>query len=241
MKKNTIEKVKGTVENIIPIELDVYAGFTSTESIAAIKNASMRKQVTKFAKAVKDEINSKWEQAIAVAGMTVEMRKEFGNDAAVANFLGMTRGQFSKLQRAGKFAIEYKKTHDQLPSYTVFTEVLPLESEKYGKQDLTLAVEYITDNELTQAEVREYVKSYKKPSEKNEEAHEESCVETDSTESDSSTKLEEEQEERWIDLVQITEEELSKISTEDAAALSRALHTVLKTHGIDVDNVWIKF
>lgn len=228
MAKQTIEKVTGKVENIVPVELDVYAGFTSDETIAKIKNASMRKQVTKFAKAVKAEVNSKWNQAIAVAGMTNEMRKEFGNDAAVANFLGMTRGQFSKLQRAGKFAIEYKKSHDQLPSYSVFTEVLPLESDAYGNHELTTAVEHITENELTQVEVREYVKSFKKAG-KGQEAPKENGV--------SSTK----QEEKWTSAVQITEDELAKLTVEAKADLHNTIIGLLAEYGICEDNVWIKF
>lgn len=242
MTKAKIEKVKGTVEVVVAQELDVYAGFTSEESINAIKNPGMKKQVKAFRSAVISEAQSKWKQALAIGGMTIEMRKEFGDDRHVAEFLGMSKGNFSKMQRAGAVAIKAKKLGIELPKYDLFIELLAVENDKHGKQDLLECAKFVKENEMTREEVRDYVKGFEKkdpktaekPASKPVQAGESEKVEESTPESFAS-----ETEERWVSIVQITENELENMSADKKYMLIDDLKALLENYSINMNNVWI--
>lgn len=165
---NGTQVLVGTVETVVNPLLDTINGFTSAECVNAIKNNTMRSAVKAYATATIKGLNSDWDRAKAINRMTDETRKEFGSDTRVAEFLGLrSKSEFSKLRRAGALAVAAEKQGiKNLPPLTVVTEMLVLEGEKYGKQNLIPVLKHVTENEMSMRETREYVKTFEKPSKK---------------------------------------------------------------------------
>lgn len=235
MAKAQVEKVTGTVEQIIDVRLEVFAGFTSDESVDAIKNASMRKKVKEFRKAVESEVQSKWKQAMAIGSMTIDMRKEFGCDKNVAEFLGMSKGNFSKMQRAGKVALEAKEKGIELPAYDKFIELLCVENDKHGNQNLLECAKYVNENEMTREEIRDYVRCLE-VEEKKQAGNTEN--ENEQEERESSFASENEQEERWENVLRVVDTEIDGMDGEIYKRFLDALYDVCAEFGLNMDNVW---
>lgn len=234
MNKAQVEKVTGKVEQIVDVRLDVFAGFTSDESVNAIKNASMRKKVKEFRDAVKSEAQSKWKQAIAIGSMTADMRKEFGNDKRVAEFLGMSKGNFSKMQRAGKIALEAKEKGIELPTYDKFIELLCVENDKHGNQNLLECAKYVNENEMTREEIRDYVKCLEIKQADNTE-NEKTC---ENEQEERESNFASETEERWINVLRVVDTEIDGMDEEIYKRFLDALYDVCAEFGLDMDNVW---
>lgn len=161
---NNTKVLVGTVETVVDSMLETVGGFTSNECIEAIKNKEMKAAVKAYKTAFERGRKSDWDRAKAVNRMTIELRKEFGSDATLADFLGLnSKSELSKLRRAGALAIEAEKAgYKTLPALSVVTEMLVIEGEKYGKQKLLPVLEFAIENESTVAEMRDYVKTFKK-------------------------------------------------------------------------------
>lgn len=161
---NNTQVLVGTVEPVVDKLLEVVGGFTSEECVNAIKNKEMKAAVKAYAAAFERGKKSDWDRAKAINRMSIDIRKEFGNDGRLAEFLGLnSKSEFSKLRRAGALAIEAeKKGYKSLPNLSVVTEMLVVEGEKYGKQELLPILDYAIENETTVTEMRDYVKKFKK-------------------------------------------------------------------------------
>lgn len=229
-----IEKVTGKVEMVVREELDVIGGFTSDLCVDAIQNKKMKSTVLKYRKAIGAEISAQWTRAIAVAEMTVDMRKEFGSDSRLAQFLGMkSRGEFSKLQAAGKLAIEAKKQGieiSKLPALTTVYELLPVENEKHGKQNLLECAKHVAENEMTQAETRDYVKSFIIPEEKPTEELEKPAEELEKQETPAKEPTEEI---RWFDVLAIDKDVLDVYEDEYKAKFYENLKTLVSEYFVE--------
>lgn len=165
---NGTQVLVGTVETAVNPLLEIIGGFTSEECVNAIKNNTMRGAVKAYATATMKSLNCDWDRAKAINRMTDEARKEFGTDTRVAEFLGLrSKSEFSKLRRAGALAVAAEKQGiKNLPPLTVVTEMLVLEGKKYGEQNLIPILEYVSENEMSMRETRDYVKTFEKPSKK---------------------------------------------------------------------------
>lgn len=161
---NNTKVLVGTVEQVIDPMLETIGGFTSDECINAIKNKKMQNAVKAYAKAYTAGKKSEWDRVKAIHKMNVDMRKEFGSDNTLAQFLGLkSKSEFSKLRRAGELAVEAeKKGIKSLPPVSTVCELLVAEGEKYGKQKLLPMLEKVSENEMSQRETREYVQRFKK-------------------------------------------------------------------------------
>lgn len=161
---NNTKVLVGTVEQVIDPMLETIGGFTSDECVNAIKNKNMQNAVKAYARAYKSGRKSEWDRVKAIHKMNVDMRKEFGSDTTLAQFLGLkSKSEFSKLRRAGELVIEAeKKGIKTLPPVSVVCELLVAEGDKYGKQKLLPMLEKVASNEMSQRETREYVQTFKK-------------------------------------------------------------------------------
>lgn len=235
------EVVKGTVEKVCPVELDVFAGFTDDECINKIKNATMKKQVRLFKNAVVSETQNRWKQAMAIAGMTEKARAEFGNDKNVAQFLGMTKAMFSKMQRAGLVALEAKERGIvDLPSCNAVIELLPVSNEKHGKQDILKCAEHVLENQMDINEIRDYVKSFEIPGEKTEDERKETKQEK-KQEKKQEEKYENEELMTLVTVIGSGVNTIQSLTKNCKMELIESIYNVLAEFGITSDDIHVTF
>lgn len=114
-------------------------------------------------------------------------------------------------------------------------ELLVLSGEKYGKQDPKAFLEEISEKQMDQKEVREFVKSFKT---KQEEPEKEDILE-DETESETEDALEneaeperEESKDIWMSFIEIEEKSYSDMTPETLQEFTRELVYILEKYNI---------
>lgn len=246
MAKNTkvVEKVTGKVETTVDPKLDVAGGAFLTENVDAIKNATMKKAVQAFAKGVAAGQKAAWDVAKACARMKTDIRKEFGSDERLADFLGFSnKGQFSKVYRTGLLASKLEPTGLTASNAQ---ELLPLSNvNKDGspKNYIISLDEFIKEvgddlSIYTQKELRDMVAKYKKPSEESEGEGTEDATTEDIAETPIETQ-EEQEEVHWNSILQMTDAALNSFSDEQKDQLEYLIDALLKDFGVKDSEYWL--
>lgn len=210
--------------------LETESGFDNDECVNAIQSPALKKAILSYRKAAVSREKANWNVAIACAAMKPDLTKEFGSDATLAAFLGLSnKGAFNKLRRVGAYA---KACQEHFISVTTAVELLPLERCKVTNRDdetRNFVSALIEDGEidgLTKMEVREYVKQYlnalpatSKTDESVSDSNDEMIyADTDSVKNENE---EEPAEISWIPLIQIDDRVYERLSTAKLNRLRR--------------------
>lgn len=132
----------------------------TTESINGLTNSELKKELKKVTTAI-DTIGKKTkEMAISISNIMEEesYKDDFKSDTEFAKFLGTSKGNLSKISRAGKLF----KENENLSVFNLgqIEETLPLNDETRN----FIIEEKEIDPNMTIKEVREVVNSYKNDS-----------------------------------------------------------------------------
>lgn len=238
-----IQVLTGTVEKSVNPMLETICGYTSEECINEIINPDMRRAVTAYAKAVRNERKGQWDMAKAISNMRSECREEFGDDGRLAGFLGLkSASQFSKLYRAGSLAKEAEKEGiKDLPPVSVVLELVVLEGKKYGNQKLLPALEDAIARDMTVAEAREYVRSFKQPSvlpDKNDSPIEEKEEEKETENSVKTERPADKDPGEFSYYLEITVRAMARLSDVDKENLKKSFISACATYGILEDEIF---
>lgn len=238
-KKNVVEKVSGKVEVVVNPILETFNGFNDDECVAAIQNTEMKKAVLAYRKATTRLEGGKWDMAKAAARMKVDARKEFGSDERLASFLGLSgKGAFNKLRRVGEHATEAQKLG---LSVSVAMELLVLENNG-DSRSLEEHMANVACECLTVAEAREYAKAHmaekpakdsKKDAEKSDAKKVQDAIKKVQDEDGRAAK-ETEEEDHWIPVLEIAEEDMTELEKE---MFEKALIDLCKDFNV---KAWIK-
>lgn len=239
MARKKAEVVTGTVEMVVNPILESEGGYNTQEGLEAIKNPEMRKAVEAFVKADAKLYSGMWDKAKAAARMKVDIRKEFGSDDTLAHFLGLSsRAAFNRLRRSGELA---KEAMEYGLSVTVVSELLPLENERHGKQNVVDHFRHASESLMTAKEAREYVKQFviaiEDKSEKNDSGQAESAESADTTESCVDTTAEKTS---WTPILSINSDVLNSMESSVIKDLMEALCAVTADFEIDMNDIWLR-
>lgn len=127
--------------------------FRDTETHAAIKDPTLRKNVKAFAQCETKAFAEMWKAARLLGEMTAHIKKDFGSDKAFAEYMGMTRINVNKTKRVAKFADECEAAGI---SVTKAFELLSLGSDEVIRANIIPALA-----DKSQKEIREAVKDFK--------------------------------------------------------------------------------
>lgn len=243
-----VEKVSGTVEVVVDPRLDVADGAFVQESIEAIKNPTMKKAVVSYVKAVNGGRKAAWDVAKACARMKVDIRKEFGSDERLADFLGFkNKGQFSKVYRTGIIASKLEVTgitqsnaQELLPLCVIKDGKLEDEKQECFTMSLDEFIEEAGDLSVySQKELRKMVTKCRIAKEEREEdTVDDSDVQQDVQE-DKQEDVQEEREVEWIAPVKIDNAVLEGMEEGDVVRLKNALRDVCISFKIGMGDIWV--
>lgn len=141
----------------------------TSESINGLTNTNLKKELRKVTTAIGTIGKKTKEMAISVANIMEEesYKDDFKNDTEFAKFLGTSKGNLSKISRAGKLL----KENENLSIFNLgqIEETLPLNDETRNY----IIEEKEIEPSMTVKEVREVVNSYKSDGKEQEETAEE--------------------------------------------------------------------
>ena len=155
----------------------------TTESINGLTNSELKKELKKVTTAIGTIGKKTKEMAISISNIMEEesYKDDFKSDTEFAKFLGTSKGNLSKISRAGKLL----KENENLSVFNLgqIEETLPLNDETRNY----IVAEKEIEPSMTVKEVREVVNAYKSDGKETEE--------TEETEEQEEPKETEEQEE----------------------------------------------
>lgn len=141
----------------------------TSESINGLTNTNLKKELRKVTSAIGTIGKKTKEMAISVSNIIEEesYKDDFKNDTEFAKFLGTSKGNLSKISRAGKLL----KENENLSVFNLgqIEETLPLNDETRNY----IIEEKEIEPSMTVKEVREVVNSYKSDGKEQEEITEE--------------------------------------------------------------------
>lgn len=153
----------------------------TTESINGLTNSELKKELKKVTTAIGTIGKKTKEMAISISNIMEEesYKDDFKSDTEFAKFLGTSKGNLSKISRAGKLL----KENENLSAFNLgqIEETLPLNDETRNY----IVEEKEIEPSMTVKEVREVVNAYKSDGKE----------ETEETEETEKTEETEEQEE----------------------------------------------
>lgn len=243
MARKKSEVVTGTVEMVVNPILESEGGYNTQEGLEAIKNPEMRKAVEAFVKADTKLYTGMWDKAKAAARMKVDVRKEFGSDDTLAHFLGLSsRSAFNRLRRAGELA---KEAMEYGLSVTVVSDLLPLENDRHGNQNVVDHFAHVSECMMTAKEVREYIKQFvvgiEDKSKKNDSEQAESTESSESVgTSECCVDATAEEEVSWTPILSINTDVLNSMESSVVKDLMEALCAVATDFEIDMNDIWLR-
>lgn len=129
----------------------------TSESIKGLTNSELKKELKKVTTAIGTIEKKTKEMAISISNIMEEesYKDDFKSDTEFANFLGTSKGNLSKISRAGKLL----KENENLSVFNLgqIEETLPLNDETRNY----IIEEKEIEPDMTVKEVREVVNSYK--------------------------------------------------------------------------------
>lgn len=128
--------------------------FRDVETHAAIKDATLRKNVKAFAQCENKVFSEAWKAARLLGDMTAHIKKDFGSDRAFAEYMGMTRATVNMTKRVAKFADECEAAGI---SVSKAFELLTIGNDDVIRANIVPALA-----DKSQKEIREAVKAFKK-------------------------------------------------------------------------------
>lgn len=147
----------------------------TSESINGLTNSELKKELKKVTTAIGVIGKKTKEMAISINNIMTEesYKDDFKNDTEFAKFLGTSKGNLSKISRAGKLL----KENENLSVFNLgqIEETLPLNDETRN----FIIEEKEIEPSMTVKEVREVVNSYKSDGKETEETEETEVSEDD--------------------------------------------------------------
>lgn len=147
----------------------------TSESINGLTNSELKKELKKVTTAIGTIGKKTKEMAISINNIMTEesYKDDFKNDTEFAKFLGTSKGNLSKISRAGKLL----KENENLSVFNLgqIEETLPLNDETRN----FIIEEKEIEPSMTVKEVREVVNSYKSEGKETEETEETEVSEDD--------------------------------------------------------------
>lgn len=147
----------------------------TSESINGLTNSELKKELKKVTTAIGAIGKKTKEMAISINNIMTEesYKDDFKNDTEFAKFLGTSKGNLSKISRAGKLL----KENENLSVFNLgqIEETLPLNDETRN----FIIEEKEIEPSMTVKEVREVVNSYKSDGKETEETEETEVSEDD--------------------------------------------------------------